>query len=259
MTTITQTTNKIQSLTPEQVAAMPEYVNKWASIGLSTEPTDEDKGTAAIIDMYKIGGYKAPKVYWFDSPLAATLMAAGFCSRISGRKFSQISLNLGDQMFDLMRGCIRDQVSDRVFNLAIDRISTPTRYRGSEKVFDYIRDQVLDQARFNEVDSLIKTYWYWWIPGGLDMAHACALYDFFANAMHLDIGYEELAPIIGVAEQALIVYTFRDRAYAVRKMRKCSFDEKGRLHCEDGPAVLFNDGFAIYAWRGERLRNGITK
>jgi hypothetical protein len=36
-------------------------------------------------------------------------------------------------------------------------------------------------------------------------------------------------------------------------MRKCSLDNRGRLHCESGPAVLFNDGFSVYAWRGVGL------
>ena len=30
-------------------------------------------------------------------------------------------------------------------------------------------------------------------------------------------------------------------------------DERGRLHCEDGPAIAWPDGWSIYAWHGVRI------
>ena len=35
--------NKIEKLTPEQIAKMPEYIEKWTKIGLSTEPADRPR------------------------------------------------------------------------------------------------------------------------------------------------------------------------------------------------------------------------
>jgi hypothetical protein len=248
-----KTKTKILSITPEQLAEIPRYVEKWTSIGLSTEPTDEEKGTAAIVKMYKMAGYKAPKVYWVDSPLTATLMAAGLCNRIGTKKFSQISLGIGNQMVYQIRDRVHDQVSDEVFAQALDLVSAPTRRRVAGNVLDYARDRILGQAMFSEADPLIKRQWYGWIPGGLGMAHACALYDFFTHTMFLNIGYEKWAGLISAAEQASFIFTFDDCAYAVRKMCKRSLDERWRLHCEYGPAALFNDGFSLYAWHGERL------
>jgi hypothetical protein len=248
-----QTTNKIQSLTPEQVAAMPEYVNKWASIGLSTRLTDDQKGTAAIIQMYKVAGYKAPKVYWLDSPLAATLMAAGFCSRSSLQKVREKHPQLISRILFSVRDQVLSQVSEQIFAQVANQVNIATRNCGANKTLDCIRAQILSQAIIDEVDILGRSYWYEVLPGSLNTAHICAAYDFYANAMHLDIGYEKLAPIIGVAEEASIVYTFSDRVFASRKMSKCSLDEQGRPHCEGGPAVLFHDGFSVYARHGEVL------
>jgi hypothetical protein len=255
------TTNKIQSLTPEQAAAMPEYVNKWVSIGLSTEPTDEEKGTMAIAKMYEIGGYKLPHVYWFDSPLEPILSSVGHYNQALRRARIQVY----DQIHTMVRNRLREQVSDQVFDRVFSQVEDPVYYRVADNILDHMRGQIIVQA-FNQmvdrlkvsVNSLVfsqiadipQSHWYWGLPGGLNTADKNALYDFFANAMHLDIGYEKLAGIIGVAEEASIVYTFRDCAFAVRKMRKCSLDEQGRLHCEDGPAALFNDGFSLYAWHG---------
>ncbi|RWE46794.1 MAG: hypothetical protein EOS79_11430 [Mesorhizobium sp.] len=30
-------------------------------------------------------------------------------------------------------------------------------------------------------------------------------------------------------------------------------DDQNRLHCEDGPAIEYRDGFAIHAWHGTRI------
>jgi hypothetical protein len=256
-----QTKNKIQSLTPEQEAAMPEYVNKWTSIGLSTEPTDEEKGTAAIVKMYEMGGYEAPKVHWFDSPVEPVSRLARLCNEA----FCQAKSQVYGRIHTKVRSRIHDQVSERVFDQVVRHVEDPVYFRVAYNIIDHMRGQMVVQAfnqtigqlknqmsshELNQIVDLNRYGWYWGLPGGLGTAHICAIYDFFANAMHLDIDFEKLAGLIGVAKEASIVYTFRDYAFAVRKMRKCSLDEQRRLHCEDGPAALFNDGFSLYAWHG---------
>lgn len=65
-------TKKIESLTAEQTAKMPEYVKKWTDIGLSTEPVDFDKAKAAICQAYKLAGLAEPtNFHVVDSPMAA--------------------------------------------------------------------------------------------------------------------------------------------------------------------------------------------
>lgn len=34
-------------------------------------------------------------------------------------------------------------------------------------------------------------------------------------------------------------------------------DKEGRLHADDGPAVLYRDGFAVYSWHGTRVPKGL--
>lgn len=36
----------------------------------------------------------------------------------------------------------------------------------------------------------------------------------------------------------------------IKKPHTLVTDQLNRLHCETGPAVQFNDGYAVYAWRG---------
>ncbi len=46
---------------------------------------------------------------------------------------------------------------------------------------------------------------------------------------------------------------FESVAYVCRRMKITKKDPEGRMHCQDGPAVAFNDGFSVYAWHGTRV------
>lgn len=43
---------KIESLTPEQVARFPEFVERWTNIGLCTDPADRPAAERAIHETY---------------------------------------------------------------------------------------------------------------------------------------------------------------------------------------------------------------
>jgi len=48
-------------------------------------------------------------------------------------------------------------------------------------------------------------------------------------------------------------YPFNDFCILTDRPERILFDEDARLHCEDGPAVLYRDGYAMFAWRGQRV------
>lgn len=75
----------ISSLTPEQQAKIPEYLEKFKSIGLSTEPTDRTKAEAAILRSYEYlnkkdpaNWSKNPEFVWAESPIEGAVLAAQF-------------------------------------------------------------------------------------------------------------------------------------------------------------------------------------
>ena len=63
---------KITSLTPEQTARFPEFVDKWTQIGTSTEPVDFENAKKAVCLAYRLAGLEEPtRFYVADGPLAA--------------------------------------------------------------------------------------------------------------------------------------------------------------------------------------------
>lgn len=63
--------SKLQRLTPEQEALLPEYREKWRKIAFSKEPIDRQQATEAIKAAYAAIGKPKPDVVLFcDSPQA---------------------------------------------------------------------------------------------------------------------------------------------------------------------------------------------
>lgn len=236
-------TQKLEKLLPEHEARIPEYVEKWTAIGLSCSESDEVAGNAAVKLMYKIAGHLGvPEVYWFDSLYAATLCAA--------------CMQLIENGKTCVKGAAPEAVAttkDSFWDQVIYNTNLQIKEQGQHIDADFINKNkaaICEGAR-----EFIKSssYWRWWRPGSLGTAAALAFYSFFHEVVGLNIEIERLAGLVGVAHQCSDVLTFDDRAYAIRKMEYMNRDSAGRLHCEDGPAVGFRDGFAIYAWHGVRL------
>ena len=68
---------KIDKLTPEQEAKIPEYLDRFLKIGLSTEPCNRAEAEAAIAESYKFMNLKPPSRFiWCDSPFEGVKIAA---------------------------------------------------------------------------------------------------------------------------------------------------------------------------------------
>jgi hypothetical protein len=56
-----------------------------------------------------------------------------------------------------------------------------------------------------------------------------------------------------VARSAGWWWAFRGALVLSERPTELHRDEHGQAHCEDGPAVRYRDGFAVYAWHGVRV------
>ena len=52
----------ITKITPEQAARFGEWAKEWVAIGLSTEPADFDKATAAALRGYELANLNRPMI-----------------------------------------------------------------------------------------------------------------------------------------------------------------------------------------------------
>jgi len=172
---------KIESLTANQEARFVEYIDKWLSIGLSTEPVDFENAKTAACLAYRLAGLEEPKNFHItDSPIDAIRLIK--------------TLDPSKSEYD-------------IFN----EMSYGSQDAGWLSFYNY----------FQEVVGLECTNK---LQGLMDLSKYCGWVSFYDDTV-----------------------VFQHRPEVIK------FDDQNRLHCEDGPAVRYRDGYSVYSWHGTRV------
>ncbi len=66
----------INTITPEQEAKIPEYLEKYNKIGTNTSPCDRARAEAAVSASYAYLKFTPPTFVWADSPFQGARLAA---------------------------------------------------------------------------------------------------------------------------------------------------------------------------------------
>ena len=87
---------QIQLLTPEQIAMIPDYQEKWKRLYLSTEPIEQVRAAAAIKGAYAVMKKPEPEVVFCSSPQAALNLLREHVATVN---IPNIDSNLGPDGF----------------------------------------------------------------------------------------------------------------------------------------------------------------
>lgn len=79
-----------------------------------------------------------------------------------------------------------------------------------------------------------------------------SFYDYMETVVGVDLG-GKLAGLKAVAMSCGWVSCYDTLAVVQDRPLHIRMDEDNRLHSETGPAILYADGFAVYAWHGVRV------
>lgn len=96
-------------------------------------------------------------------------------------------------------------------------------------------------------DSVISSVVY-----GQHEAGWLAFYTFFEDVCKLDLG-NKLVGLAAVAKHCGWVNVYDTLAIVHDRPLHVKLDDQKRLHCEDGPAIAYADGFKVYSWHGTRI------
>ena len=225
---------KITELTPEQEAMFSEYVRRWTAIGRCCDPADRGKAEQAIRLMYQAGGCEPPpKIVWCTSPLASAL------TRSIARQLQKDSIrdSVGDSVWgsvsDSVWGSIRDSVGASVWGSVGDSVGA--------SVGDSIRGSVRDSVRA----SVYGQHDAGWL----------SFYRFFQD-IGLDSETAKLKGLWMLCESAGWALPHENICWVSERTSSLHFDDAGRLHCEDGPAVSYPDGWGAHCWHGTNIPAG---
>ena len=82
-------------LSAAELAQIPEFVEKWTAIGLSTEPIHRDWAEWALAQFYDVAGLADPWVIWAPCPLSAVMSAVAYSAmKSSGLPQTSIAFSI---------------------------------------------------------------------------------------------------------------------------------------------------------------------
>ena len=248
---------RIDKLTPEQVARMPEWTKKWVDIGLSTEPADFDTATEAALKAYALCNLKKPMVILrMGSPYAATVGGAlawsilrsidGVRAQVGAQVGAQIRAQVWDQVRDQVRAQVGAQVWAQVWAQVQDQVQDQVWAQVGAQVGVQVWDQVGDQSLQAAKDGLnndgaSNLYWSAFAAWVSFFRDVCGWESEILKKFEIS---EALVKSCGWTWWHENVLAISDRPSMINR------DQQGRLHSEAGSSIAYRDGWSLYHWHG---------
>ncbi|MEV6279362.1 DUF6745 domain-containing protein [Nocardia sp. NPDC051832] len=218
---------------------------EWLGVALSTMPADRPAAEAAISELYRLIGLRPPRFRWVSSPFAA--LHTGPPGQ-PGRKpeftvTQQLSaLRAGLQVdIDGQHGRLGAAANQAISEHLLQSLSQ-TVTRMSSLITAEANAEVFSRD-FNWQRTL-SVVW---------LAHAEAVRRIgnFAVDERITL-WEQVARSCGWWWPQPEVCVISERPVLARTEVS---DERGelRLHCPDGPALRYRDGWTVHAWHGTRV------
>ena len=127
------------------------------------------------------------------------------------------------------------------------KLVTDKKLRAS--VGDSVRASVWDSVGDSVRDSVYGQHDAAWI----------AFHNFFREVCGLVEQTEKLEGLSLICRNAGWFLPHQNICWISERHNICNRDDRGRLHCENGPALAYPDGWTIYAWHGVRVHYRIIE
>ena len=264
---------------------------EWLAHLHSTEPADRPRAEAGVRALYAAAGFREPEhLLWYPSPRAASWAVASLVpneDRTTGALLDSRVLSaearelLERARSDLFERLGLDRWDEVVQAIGESRVATLQRRMDPSRLFG----SALLEARYamvddvaslftvpDEDDALARAEAHFWGPhwGVLASAVHCPTTDFLLRqsfvheltfSMLADdayrIGDRPRPPVfdaaIDVARSAGMWWPYENAAILCDRPAEIHLDDQHRPHHENGPAVVFRDGWQVYAWHGKAV------
>ena len=220
---------KVEKLTLEQEAAIPDYIKSWIDRLDKSAKLDREAATQGAKWLYKFCKLKEPLVVFVSSPMAAQIAAGLF------KNLAQVRAQVWAQVRDQVLAQVGAQVLDQVWDQVGDQVWA--------QVWAQVRDQVGDQvyrAGYGSHDS-------GWL----------SFYSFFLSECAIE-DCNKLQPLMNLTENCGWFWPFENAVIFTERPKEIHLTNK-KLHKDGGPAILYKDGFSVHALNGVRVTKEIAE
>jgi len=203
----------VDSLTTEQEKEIGEYVARGLERGRSTEPADRPRAEAGVKAAYEERGLEPPRLVFW---------ARGPME--------------GCAMAALVGKALESKSGDHQLNSQL-----------SAQLWTQLRTQLSDQLSGKDIQPRLRQACY----GQHDL-----YFLYFYKYIRDVLGCTSKAnpdPAIEVAEASGWWWPYKGYVVLSERPETLKLDDAGQMHCEDGPAVGYGDGFKGYYWHGTEV------
>jgi hypothetical protein len=268
-----------------------EHRARWLTFLHSTQPADRPRAEAGLRAFYGAAGFVAPAhVMWYDSPCAASWALAALVpkeDRTSSQLLAPAALTKETLAhLERARSELRERLGVASWEVAVASVG---RSRTSAAQIGMDPSQTfapaLIQARFatvddvsslfgarGEDDELARAEAHFWGShrGVLNSPAACPTTSFLIRRSFYDqqplsmladdvarAGDRAVPPILAAASEIVqwagLWWPFSHAILVSDRPSEIHLDERYLPHREDGPAVVFRDGWQVFAWKGKAV------
>ena len=232
---------QISQLTPEQEALIPVYREKWQKMAISTEPIHREKAANAIKAAYEAIALPEPEIIFYDSPYTALIKlgdARGDRLANTPDRGKAVRLQIESRVLFPIKKQLEDQVAINVRSKLRDSLYFPPQNE-LETCLESIGDLAM-QCTQQLSEKIPPELW----------AVYSSLYDYYIGALNCQYSDRAWDLFHGVVSQCGWLFPYEKVCVVCDRPRELYFDEENHLHAEGFPAIVFADGFNIYAYHG---------
>jgi hypothetical protein len=268
-----------QHLLPEQEVSLRQFFQERLAAMLSCAPINEHEAEEHLSQVYRALGLEAPRIRWFDSPLA---FIAAYAPQWRTNSYgTEVGKSIQHQLDDLTEQVllgIWETASDTLWEQvegslpetgAWDSVGTTIWMHVYNEISQMASEEYMVWAEpfsFPKSWSEDVTNRKWetiqwkiesnrlWEEGVQDMVRAyreqrrLACFRFFHKVCE-----ENTLIYLARLNEMVSGYRLGDaEAWLIRKPVRLERDEQGRLHSADGMCIQYPDGWGFYAWHGVR-------
>lgn len=227
----------ITTLSPEQEIQLELYSKKWRKIAISTEPANRAEAERGVKLAYECGGLVPPKeIIWCDSPMA-------MYAKMDDTKTSvQVAINADTDKtayINLMK----------VIDIPIWRAIKDLTGREVSRAYQWtVLRKLREQVKVPDGDW--RRDFAYKVRLGQHEAHRIAFYDYCRNVLGFTEETKSMVGLILMGQHAGWWMPYEDVCLISERHTTLNFDDEGKLHCDDGLAVGYPDGWGLYARHG---------
>jgi hypothetical protein len=257
-------------LAPTPIDVLEDYLDRWANAHLACAPADRPTAEEGVRLAYAAAGLAPPqRIVWCGGPLEIAEQLA------AARPADAIGANVKAEVFD--------QVRDRVGTFAEifwkEVLTAATQLSGQETVggavAEYDKSKLVSAAinravlgaanpllramrtrarhaamRWRGLPRLLPRKGFDEVAVGPHDLASLGVYEYLHDVLAWQEPIQDMRGLWKIAKSAGWMVPHERVCWISERPSALRTDGQGRLHCPDGPALRYRDGWSVYAWKG---------